>query len=164
MYDPCSKVSGMSIPARTGSICDLWPPLPDPWTADYSLGASGRAHILRCGTEFANACFWTHLPGSETQQPLDLHFYLPKATVFSKQNIISSIVRPCVSLLALAMFSTHESSALCSVLSCGSRVLVWSCQQFALAGWILLFWKSLPLPPFRYLFIFRLEQDSLLNF
>lgn len=55
--------------------------------------------------------------------------------VFSTQNITSAVARCCASLPARDMFSTHESSALCSVLSCGSSVLVWSCQQFALAGW-----------------------------
>lgn len=50
--------------------------------------------------------------------------------------------------MAPATVSTHESS----VLSCGCRVLVWSCRQFVLVGWIFFaFWKFVPLPPFLYL-------------
>lgn len=53
IYDPSSKVSEMNVAARTDSICDLWPQS-DPWTADYSPGASGWTYMcVVCGSSYA---------------------------------------------------------------------------------------------------------------
>lgn len=86
---------------------------------------------MRLSLLIREVCFWTCVPGSE---PLESHLYLPGGAVFSPQNTTSAVVRCCASLPARDMFSTHESSALCSVLRCGSSVLVRACQQDGVQG------------------------------